>query len=398
MRIKSIRQAKNLSGKIVFLRADFNVPIKNKAIQDDYKIAASLPTIRFLLRHNCRLIIATHLSLRGRSAKPISKRLAELLGRKVVFAPYQGMDKIKARAEKMKAKDILLLENLRFYSGEEKNENKFARSLAALADIYVNDGFAVCHRRHASVSAIKKYLPGYAGLLLEKEVLNLEKILKPKQPLISIIGGAKIETKIALIESLARRSYRLLIGGALANNFIAAHGFKIGRSLAGKASVKTAADLIKRHKNVILPVDAIVARKADPAKLFRAGSVASVSGSQVQARPVNQVMADDAILDIGPKTIKLFAHFIKQANTIVWNGPLGYFENPHFKHGTLAIARLVASRSGGRAFGAAGGGETMAALKMTKMEHYLDWVSSGGGAMLAFLAGRPMPGLKGIAR
>jgi phosphoglycerate kinase len=285
---------------------------------------------------------------------------------------------------KFKTVKIVLLDNLRLNPGEEKNDKKFARGLAELAEIYVNDAFAVCHRDHASVSAIKKYLPSYASWLLENEIINLEKVLKPRQPLISIIGGAKIETKIALFNSLAKKSFRILVGGALANNFIAAHGFKIGKSLADKSSIKLAAGLIRRCPNIILPVDVVVAEK--------------VNSSQVRVKPVNQVKKNDIILDIGPRTVRLFAHFIKKANTIIWNGPLGYFENEHFKHGTLSIARLVAARSTGRAFGAVGGGETIEALKMTKMEHFVDWVSTGGGAMLAFLGGEKLPGLKGIAK
>lgn len=383
MKIKSIKNAKNLSGKIVLLRADLNVPMKNGLIKSDYKIVATLPTVRYLLRHNSKIIITTHLN-KGNSAEPAAKRLARLLGRKILFINKFSVGKIKKAVEKMENKDMIFLENLRFNSGEEKNDKKFAKSLAGLADIYVNDAFAVGHRKHASLSAIKKYLPAFAGLLLEKEILNLNKILKPKQPLISIIGGAKIKTKIALIKKLAKMSLRILIGGALANNFIAAHGFKIGKSLVDKTGIKIAAELAKKHKNIILPVDVMVAKKAN--------------GKNIEVKPVNKVAKDDIILDIGPRTIKLFVSFIRQANTIVWNGPMGYFENERFKHGTLSIARFVATRSTGRAFGAVGGGETIEALKMTKMENYIDWVSTGGGAMLTYLGGEPMPGLKGIVK
>ncbi|MFH0955914.1 MAG: phosphoglycerate kinase, partial [Candidatus Falkowbacteria bacterium] len=205
-----------------------------------------------------------------------------------------------------------------------------------------------------------------------------------KQPLISIIGGAKIQTKISLIKKLAKMSFRVLIGGALANNFIAAHGFNIGKSMADKASIKIAAELVKKYKNIILPADVLVAKK--------------INSKNIEVKPVNQVSKDDIILDIGPRTIKLFVSFIRHANTIVWNGPLGYFENKHFKHGTLSIARFVASRSTGQAFGAVGGGETIEALKMTKMENYVDWISTGGGAMLTYLGGEPMPGLRGIVK
>ena len=383
VKIKSIRNIKNLAGKIVFLRADLNVPIENGRIKSDYKIVATLPTIRYLLRHNSKIIIATHVD-KGNKAEPIAKRLAQLLGKKILFINDCVGDKVGLAAGKMKDKDIIFLENLRFNPGEEKNDKKFAKALAKFADIYVNDSFGVNHRNHASLSAVKKYLPAFAGLLLEKEILNLNKILEPKQPLISIIGGAKIETKIALIKKLAKKSYRVLIGGALANNFISAHGFKIGKSMADKASIKIAAGLAKKYKNIVLPVDVITAKKID--------------SKNIEVKPVNQVKKDDIILDIGPQTIKIFVNFIRHANTIIWNGPMGYFENEHFKHGTLTVARFVASRSNGQAFGAVGGGETIEALKMTKMEDYVDWVSTGGGAMLTYLGGEPMPGLKGIMK
>ena len=383
MKIKSIRNIKNLAGKIILLRADLNVPIKNGRIKSDYKIVATLPTIRYLLRHNSKIIITTHID-KGNKAEPVAKRLAQLLGKKILFVSDCVGYKVALAADKMENKDIIFLENLRFNPGEEKNDKKFAKVLAEPVDIYVNDSFGVDHRNHASLVAIKKYLPAFAGLLLEKEILNLNKILKPKQPLISIIGGAKIKTKISLIKKLAKKSYRVLIGGALANNFIAAHGFKIGKSMADKTSIKIAAKLAKKYKNIVLPVDVITAKKID--------------SKNIEVKPVNQVSQDDIILDIGPRTIKLFVNFIKHANTIIWNGPMGYFENEHFKHGTLSIARFVASRSTGQAFGAVGGGETIEALKMTKMEDYVDWISTGGGAMLTYLGGEKMPGLKKIVK
>jgi len=383
MKIKSIRNVKNLAGKVVLLRADLNVPLKNGVVKSDYKIIAILPTIRYLLRHNLKIIVAVHIG-KNNTAKPVAKKLSRLLGKKILFVNKIVGGKVKATVAKMAAKDIIFLENLRFDPGEEKNSKKFAKQLASLADIYVNDAFAVSHRAHASVSAIKKYLPSYAGLIMEKEILNLHKILEPNKPLISIIGGAKISTKIALIKKLAKKSHRVLIGGALANNFIAAHGFKIGKSLADKASIKIASNLIRKYKNILLPVDVLAAKK--------------LNSKEVEVKAVNQVSKDDIILDIGPKTIKLFLSFIKQANTIVWNGPMGYFENEHFKHGTLSIARVVATRSTGQAFGAVGGGETIEALNLTKMENYIDWISTGGGAMLAYLGGESMPGLKGIVK
>lgn len=383
MKIKSIRNVKNLTGKVVLLRADLNVPMKGSLIKSEHKIVATLPTIRYLLRHSSKIIIATHMN-KDNSAKPAAKRLAELLDKKILFINEGAGRKIKEAVEKMQNKDIIFLENLRFNSGEEKNDKKFAKALAAPADIYVNDAFGVDHREHASLSAVKKYLPAYAGLLLEKEILNLHKILEPRQPLISIIGGAKIQTKISLIKKLSKMSFRVLIGGVLANNFIAAHGFKIGKSVADKPSIKIAGELARRCKNIILPVDVITAKK--------------INSKNIEVKPVNRVDKDDIILDIGPRTIKLFVNFIRQANTIIWNGPLGYFESEHFKHGTLSVARFIATRSTGQAYGAVGGGETIEALKLTKMEHYIDWISTGGGAMLTYLGGEKMPGLKGIIK
>lgn len=391
MKIKSVRNIKNLAGKTVLLRADFNVSIKDGRIKDDYKIVATLPTIRFLLRHKAKIIIITHLDANKSlpeknkiSTKPVGVRLSQLIGKKVNYLGGCLSEEISQAIIKMKPGEIVLLENLRSYQEEVENNKKFAKALASLADIYVNDGFAVSHRNHASLSAIKKYLPSFAGLLLEKEVLNLHKVLRPAEPLISVIGGSKMETKIKLLKNLGKKSSKVLIGGALANNFIAAHGFKVGKSLADKPSIKLAKILIKKYKNIILPVDVVVASRT-----LRHNAI---------AKPVNQVSKSDMILDIGPKTVRLYSYFLKKAGTIIWNGPMGKFEDRAYRHGTLAIARIIASRATGPAFATAGGKETIEALRMVKMIDYIDWVSTGGGAMLAFLGGEPMPGLKGIVK
>lgn len=390
MKIKSIRNVKNLAGKTVLLRADFNVSIKDGRIKDDYKIVASLPTIRFLLRHKTRIIIITHLDVNKSlpeknkiSSKPISVRLSQLLGKKINWLDGCLGKKVSQAASKMKPEEIILLENLRSCRAEVANDKKFAKDLAGLADIYVNDAFAVSHRNHASLNAIKKYISAYAGLLLEKEVINLHKALFPAEPLISVIGGSKIATKIKLIKNLAKKSSKILIGGALANNFIAAKGFTIGKSLADKLSISLARALVKKHKNIILPVDVIVGGKKNKAAL---------------AKNILEVDKNDAILDIGPKTVRLYSHFLKKAGTIIWNGPMGKFEDRAYRHGTSAIARIIAARATGPAFAAVGGKETIEALRMTKMIDYIDWVSTGGGAMLAFLGGEKMPGLKGIVK
>ncbi len=416
MQIKSIRQCKKLTGKKVLLRVGFNVPIrKSEIILDDYKIVAGLPTIRFLLRHKCKVIIITHLGrpLRSKkvearskkynqySVKPIAARLSKMLGRKVKFVDDCVGFKVGTEVSKMsrspantagfgipthtsgKNGQILMLENLRFHKGEEKNNKKFAKELARLADIYVNDAFGVSHRNHASVSAIKRFLPSYAGILLEQELVNLNKVLRPQKPLILVIGGAKIATKIKLIKKLYKQTRHVLIGGALANNFFAAHKLEVGKSLVDRQSIKFAKQFKK--KNVILPIDVVVCKRKDG------------SGEAV-VKNVYTVNKNEIILDIGPETIRLYNSFIKKAKTIVWNGPMGMFEQDHFKHGTLAIARVIAARSGGSTFGVAGGGETVEALKMTKMLDYVDWVSTGGGAMLAYLGGERMPGLTGLIK
>ncbi len=401
MTIKSIRKVKKLSGKKVLLRADFDVPIEGNKIKDEYRIVQQLPTIRFLLRHRCRIIIITHLGRpleRGKlkiknkehfTVKPIAKRLGQLLGKNVRFIKEGVSFKAGTEISRMKNGEIIMLENLRFESGEQKNSKIFAKNLAKMADIYVNDAFAVSHRAHASVSAIKNYLSSYAGLLLEKEVVNLDKVLSHKNSLVVVVGGAKIATKASVIKKLHNKAWRILIGGALANNFLKARKFEVGKSLIDETSIKFAKGLmsrrqIGRNKSIILPTDLVVSNKEN--------------GWKAIVKNVNNVNSNDYIFDIGPETVRLYANFIKKAKTIIWNGPMGVFEEKKYKYGTLSIARVIASRSTGAAFGVVGGGETIEALKITKMDNYVDWISTGGGAMLAFLGGEKMPGLKGIVK
>lgn len=389
MRVKSITSCKNLKNKNVLLRVDFNVPLKDGKIMDDYRIASGLQTINYLLEKKAKIIIISHLgepkssSDSACSLKPVAAYLQKLLKKKVKFIPELNSEKIVKNLASMAGGEIIFLENLRFNEGEISNDKKFAQQLASFSDIYVNDAFSVCHRDQTSVSAIKNYLPSYAGLLLAQEVKALAKILKPKKPLVVIMGGAKINTKAPLILKLYPQADNILIGGALANNFWKFQNKNIGLSLYDKGSEKEIARFFKRGKisaKIILPVDVIVKTKA---------------GRAINKKP-DEVLSSDYIYDIGPETISLFAQIIKRAKTLVWNGPLGKFEEDSFKHGTLNIARLVAARSSGRAFGLIGGGETVSALKMTKMEQYLDWVSTAGGAMLTFLGGGKMPGLKKI--
>lgn len=393
MKIKSIRDIKDLAGKKVLLRADFNVPIEKGEVKEDYKIRASLPTLKWLLKKRCRVAVATHLGdpagkrIKKLSVAPIGKKLAELAGVKVRFVPDCIGPRVGAAIAGNRAGEVILLENLRYHPGEENNSKIFAADLAEPFDLVVIDAFAVCHRQHASVSAVKRRLPAYAGLLLETELKNLGRALAPVDPLTVVIGGAKISTKLPLIASFLKRADQILLGGAIANDFLKGLGFEIGRSVAGK-DLRLSKKLVKIYrragnKKILLPIDFVVSEKRD-------------GSGRAALRSVNGVGKNDVILDIGPKTVGFYTRFLKRAKTIVWNGPMGYYENERFKHGTLAIARLVAARSSGKAFGVVGGGETVDALKATKMIEYVDWVSTGGGAMLEYLSGKPMPGLKGI--
>ncbi|MFZ4648058.1 MAG: phosphoglycerate kinase [Patescibacteria group bacterium] len=390
MKIKSIRQIKNLKDKIVLLRVDFNVPIKDRKVREDYKIKMSLPTIEYLLKKGARVVAMSHLGApKGKinpdlSLLPISKCLQKLLTsraykRKIFFASSVVGVKVCEEIKALKSGELILLENLRFEIGEEKNENIFAKKLASLGDLYVNDAFAVSHRDQASVSGIKKFLPSYAGLLLENEVLALSKIIKPKQPLVAVMGGAKVDTKAPLIEKMHKKAEFVLIGGALANNFFKALGYEVGASLTDDASLVFAKKFIKRGKldsKIILPVDVVV-----------------LNSGKTIVKLVASLSKKDRIVDIGPKTIELFAPIINKAATIVWNGPMGCFEEKPSSFGTLAVGRLIAARSKGSAWGVVGGGETVEAVKLTKMSEYIDWVSTAGGAMLSYLGGEKMPGL-----
>lgn len=386
MRVKSIKQAKNINGKRVVLRVDFNVPMKNGRVLNDYKIEKTIPTIKYLLGKNCKIILITHL---GRpkekyekrfSVEPVMKVLGEKLRKDIriikEISGFQGGN----IASYMKEGDISALENIRFDAGEEKNNKKLAKSLAKLGDIYVNDAFGVSHRAHASVNAIQNFLPSFAGLLLEKEVLNLSRTFHAKKPLVLVIGGNKVKTKVPMIEVFGRRADKILIGGALANNFFHIHGFEVGRSSVDDDSVKFAKKF--KNKQVIVPVDVVIS----PTK----------SAKRPVAKDLININKGDYIYDIGPKTIKLYSDYLKKANTIIWNGPMGLFEEVGFHHGTMAIANVIAGRSRGKAFGVVGGGETIEALQKVKMVDFVDWASTGGGASLVFLGKKKMPGLKNI--
>ena len=394
MIIKTISSVHDLAGKKVLVRADFNVPLKKGKIVEDYKISANLPLIKYLIKKGAVVILASHLGepvLNSKgvaknkdaySLEVVAKSLSKMLGQKVLFLGQAiGSPELKKQAAGLKPGQVALLENIRFYEGEVKNKNSFAKSLSALADIYVNNAFAVSHRNHASVSAIKDYLPSYAGMLVEEEVLALSKLMHPTKPFVAVIGGAKIDTKVALIKKLSQKADFVLVGGAIANCFLAARGTKVGKSPVTKDQIALAKKIDNRK--VIVPIDMIVANK---------------DFKEIAVRKAGQVGAKEYVYDIGPETMKLYAKFLRAAKTIVWNGPVGMFEQPRLRQGTLFIGRAIAQHTKGKAYGVVGGGETIEALRMTGMLDYVDWVSTGGGASIAYLGGEKMPGLKGLVK
>jgi len=398
MKLRTIDEIKKLKGKRVLVRVDFNVPLKKSGakivVADDTRIRAALPTIKYLLGQGAKVILMSHLGDPGGkvkknlSLKPIGATLGKLLLMKgTAPADWEGKKGLK-KIDAMKSGEVMMLENLRFHPGEEKNDVKFAAGLASLADIYVNDAFAAAHRAHASIVGVPKFLPSYAGLLIKKEMNVLSSLLgKPSKPFIGLIGGAKISTKISVIENLLKKVNSLLLGGALVNNFFKAAGYGIGASVFEPKELKTAKKLLK-NKKIVLPIDFVVGD-------FKGKKARVVS---VPKKKNDLCKKPYALLDIGPETIKKYSGIIRKAETIVWNGPMGYFEIPKYSHGSVALGRLIAARSKGKVFGVVGGGETIEAVSKTGMSEYIDHVSTGGGAMLEFLEGKILPGVKPLLK
>lgn len=385
MKLKTLKQIKNLKDKRVLVRVDFNVPVKEGKIKDDSRIVASVPTIKYLLKNGAKVILVSHLGRpegieKKLSLKIVAERLSELIKKEVCFFNLNEFINL------IKLPKLTLLENIRFYPEEEKNDKKFAKQLAEVANIFVLDGFAVAHRDAASVSGVAKYLPSYAGLLLESEVENLSQLMtKPKKPYVAVLGGAKIETKLPVLKSVLKRADFVLLGGGLVNTCLWAKGYSVGKSLLDKDFKKEALKLWK-SKKIIFPVDVVV------------GDIKGKKYRVVTLEKKNNIKNTEAIFDIGPATVRLYAKYIKSAQTLVWNGAMGYFEQKPYDVGTLAIARLVASRSKGKAFGVIGGGETIQTMEMVNMIDDIDFVSTGGGAMLEFLSGNKLPGLKYLTK
>lgn len=388
---KTVRDL-DVAGKKVLVRVDFNVPLNDKGeITDDTRITASLPTIQYLLEQKAAVILMAHLGRpKGQvkpelSLAPVAKHLGKLLGKKILFAPDCVGEAAQAAASKLKPGHILLLENLRFHKEEEKNDMEFAEKLASLADLYVNDGFGVSHRAHASVEGVTHFLPAAAGFLLEKEIQYVgQAVTNPLHPFVAIIGGAKVSDKIGVISNLLDKVDTLLIGGGMANTFLAAQGYKMGKSLVEEDKLDLAKELLAKAKknkvNMLLPTDLVMAAAFAP------------DAEHVTEKVKNLNQAYMA-LDIGAETSKAYAEALADAKMIVWNGPMGVFEMDAFCKGTEAVAKAVAKN---RATSIVGGGDSVAAIEKLGLAKRITHISTGGGASLEYLEGKVLPGVAAL--
>lgn len=388
---KTVRDL-DVAGKKVLVRVDFNVPLNDKGeITDDTRITASLPTIQYLLEQKAAVILMAHLGRpKGQvkpelSLAPVAKHLGKLLGKKILFAPDCVGEAAQAAASKLKPGHILLLENLRFHKEEEKNDMDFAEKLASLADLYVNDGFGVSHRAHASVEGVTHFLPAAAGFLLEKEIQYVgQAVTNPLHPFVAIIGGAKVSDKIGVISNLLDKVDTLLIGGGMANTFLAAQGYKMGKSLVEEDKLDLAKELLAKAKKnkvkMLLPTDLVMAAAFAP------------DAEHVTEKVKNLNQAYMA-LDIGAETSKAYAEALDDAKMIVWNGPMGVFEMDAFCKGTEAVAKAVAKS---RATSIVGGGDSVAAIEKLGLAKRITHISTGGGASLEYLEGKVLPGVAAL--
>lgn len=388
---KTVRDL-DVAGKKVLVRVDFNVPLNDKGeITDDTRITASLPTIQYLLEQKAAVILMAHLGRpKGQvkpelSLAPVAKHFGKLLGKKILFAPDCVGEAAQAAASKLKPGHILLLENLRFHKEEEKNDMEFAEKLASLADLYVNDGFGVSHRAHASVEGVTHFLPAAAGFLLEKEIQYVgQAVTNPLHPFVAIIGGAKVSDKIGVISNLLDKVDTLLIGGGMANTFLAAQGYKMGKSLVEEDKLDLAKELLAKAKknkvNMLLPTDLVMAAAFAP------------DAEHVTEKVENLNQAYMA-LDIGAETSKAYAEALADAKMIVWNGPMGVFEMDAFCKGTEAVAKAVAKS---RATSIVGGGDSVAAIEKLGLAKRITHISTGGGASLEYLEGKVLPGVAAL--
>ncbi len=382
----------DLKGKRVFIRADFNVPLDaNLIITDDRRIRSTLPTINYAIDEGAIVILSSHLGRpKGKvdprlSLAPVAKRLQRLLNKEVTFAPDCVGSQVESIVSKMKSGDVLLLENLRFHPGEEKNDEEFARSLALLADVFVNDAFGAAHRAHASTVGITKFLPSAAGFLLKKEIEYLKGAIdNPIKPFVAILGGAKVSGKIGVLEHLVGRVDKVLVGGGMAFTFIKAMGYEIGDSLVEDAMLETAErirkQLTEQGIKFYLPVDCVIAQNTEP-------------GAVIKIVPTLEIPNGWRALDIGPASVKLFTVALQDSKTILWNGPMGMFEIDFFSRGTFDIARAVADAY---ALTIVGGGDTDLAVHRAGVSDAISFISTGGGASLQLLEGKELPGIAAL--
>jgi phosphoglycerate kinase len=388
--MKSIRELP-LAGQRLFLRVDFNVPLDGGRVSDDTRIVETLPTLRLALEKGARVICASHLGkAKGKrkpelSLAPVAVRFAERLGKPVRFVEDCVGPQAAGSVEHLQPGEALLLENLRFHPGEETNDPAFARELASLADVYVDDAFGAAHRAHASIVGVPKLLAERgAGLLLEREVKELSRLLEPARPFAAILGGAKISGKIDTLRVLSRRADVLLIGGGMANHFVRALGLSVGRSLLEEDKVALAREILdfckQAGKMIALPSDFVVARSPD-------------DGTGARTVAINKIPDDLMALDVGPKTLEQFDRLLRPARTVFWNGPMGVFEKPPFEAGTMGIARIVAAL---KAVTVVGGGESVQAAHAAGVAGKFTHVSTGGGASLEFLAEGTLPGIEAL--
>ncbi|MCE5199198.1 MAG: phosphoglycerate kinase [Armatimonadota bacterium] len=387
----------DVRGKRVLVRVDFNVPLDaDRKITDDRRIVAALPTIKYLIDNGARVILVSHLgrpetdengnvtpdSVKKFNLDPVAQRLSDLLGKPVKKASDCIGDEVKAAAMSLQDGDVLLLENVRFYKKETKNDPKFAEQLASIAELYVNDAFGTAHRAHASTEGVTKFVPGVAGFLMEKELDYLGRALgNPDRPFLAILGGAKVADKIPVIDNLLTKVNSLIIGGGMAYTFFKAQGFEIGQSLLDEAGIELAKNAMKKASDLgvtlLLPVDVVVGKEFS-------------NDTESKVVPVDQIPSDWMGMDIGPETVKKFTEAINSSKTIVWNGPMGVFEMPNFAKGTRAVAEALANAD---ATTIIGGGDSAAAVEQMGFAAKMSHVSTGGGASLEFLEGKELPGV-----
>ncbi len=391
--MRSILKEKNLNSKKILLRLDLNVPLKNGKISDTTRIDKILPTLNFLIQQKTKIIIISHVGrpkgkkVKELSLKPIGEDLRKKLNVRVKLITENIYDiKNKDYLEKFD-EEILILENIRFYMGEEKNDYEFAKHLASLGDVYVNDAFSCSHRAHASIQQISKYLPSFSGLQLDLEVAALNKIINEiTKPITCIIGGSKISTKLDIIKNLITKFDNIIIVGGMANNFIEYFGNNIGKSIKEKNSYKIVEEIIslskKNNCKVTYPDDVLVSK--------------NLNGFS-KSKELDQILPDEMILDIGPKTINKIIDIINNSKTVLWNGPAGYFENPNFANGSIEIAKkIIENNESNKIFSVVGGGDTVSLLNSLKFTDNFNFVSTAGGAFLEYLEGKKLPGITAL--